>query len=159
MWGGDQTNIPRGWRLCDGGSLNNVTTPDLRGRFVLGYNNVALVSEGTPYDVNGGINARVGASLPVGTVNGEATHQLTVGEMPSHNHGVTDPGHNHTYVNNVNDQNTDNAFATETAADQLDLNQTTGSSTTGISINNTGGDQRHNNLPPFYVLAYIMKCF
>ena len=159
MWGGDQTNIPRGWRLCDGGSLNNVTTPDLRGRFVLGYNNVALVSEGTPYDVNGGINARVGASLPVGTVNGEATHQLTVGEMPSHNHGVTDPGHNHTYVNNVNDQNTDNAFATETAADQLDLNQTTGSSTTGISINNTGGDQRHNNIPPFYVLAYIMKCF
>lgn len=159
MWGGNQTNIPRGWRLCDGGSLNGVTTPDLRGRFVLGYNDVALVSEGTPYDVNGGSNARVGASLSVGTVDGEATHQLTIPEMPSHNHGITDPGHYHSYVNNVNDQNTDNAFATQTAADQVDLNQNTGSSTTGISINNTGGDQRHNNLPPFYVLAYIMKCF
>lgn len=158
MWGGDQTNIPRGWRLCDGGLLNGVTTPDLRGRFVLGYNDVALVSEGTPYDVNGGINARVGASLPVGTVNGEATHQLTISEMPSHNHGVTDPGHNHTYSGITSQQAGSTIF--DDSADEVNRpTETTSTSTTGISINNTGEDQRHNNLPPYYVLAYIMKCF
>jgi microcystin-dependent protein len=48
----------------------------------------------------------------------------------------------------VNNQNTDNAFSTETAADQADINQTTGTSTTGITINATGGDQPHNNIQP-----------
>ena len=165
MWGGNQTNIPGGWRLCDGGSLNNVTTPDLRGRFVLGYNN------GTENGVNGtSINggntnldtgARVGETLSgtVGNNGGEILHTLTINEMPTHDHGVTDPGHTHSYINNLGDQNTDNVFATETVADQVDNDQTTGSSTTNITINNTGGSDPHNNLPPFYVLAYIMKCF
>ena len=40
-----------------------------------------------------------------------------------------------------------------------DVNQTTGSSTTGITINNTGESETHNNIPPYYVLAYIMKCY
>ena len=151
MWGGNQTNIPGGWRLCDGGNLNGVTTPDLRGRFVLGYNDVALVSEGTPYDVNGGSNARVGASLSVGTVNGEATHQLTIPEMPSHNHtGTTDnagyaaSNHSVTVGGEV--------LETESADD-------TGTHTHTFTTNLTGDGDRHNNLPPYYVLAYIMKCF
>ena len=67
---------------------------------------------------------------------------------PSHNHTITDPGHTHSYVNQSGDQNTDNAFSTETAADQVDNNQTTGSSATGITINNRGGDQPHNNMQP-----------
>lgn len=92
------------------------------------------------------------------------THGIT---DPSHSHSITDPGHTHTYVNQLNDQGTDNAFASETAADQEDLNQTTGSSTTGITVNasttgitinpagshfhsltSQGGDQYHNNMQP-----------
>jgi len=149
MWGGNQTNIPGGWRLCDGGSLNGVTTPDLRGRFVLGYNDVALVSEGTPYDVNGGSNARVGASLSVGTVDGEATHQLTIPEMPSHNHTGTTDGSG-TGTNTVD------------AAVSLTTNPAiyaSGTHSHTFTTNSTGDGNRHNNLPPFYVLAYIMKCF
>lgn len=152
MWGGNQTNIPGGWRLCDGGNLNGVTTPDLRGRFVLGYNDVALVTEeDTPYDVNGGSNARVGASLSVGTVNGEATHQLTIAEMPSHSHtGTTDnagyaaSNHSVTVGGEV--------LETESADD-------TGTHSHTFTTNLTGDGDRHNNLPPYYVLAYIMKCF
>ena len=33
-WSGSITTIPSGWGLCDG----TRGTPDLRGRFVLGYN-------------------------------------------------------------------------------------------------------------------------
>jgi microcystin-dependent protein len=77
--------------------------------------------------------------------------------MPSHTHGITDPGHNHSYVNNTNNQDTDNAFSTETAADNADLDATTGTSTTGISVNSTGGDNPHNNMPPFFVLNFIIK--
>lgn len=42
MWSGQIKDIPSGWRLADGapgthGIVNGVTVPDLRGRFVVGY--------------------------------------------------------------------------------------------------------------------------
>lgn len=142
-----------GWLKCDGRAIsreryfqlfevigtnfgvgdgsNTFNLPDTRGR-VLGS-----IGTGT------GLSSRT-----LGQNVGSETHTLTTNEIPSHTHGVTDPGHTHSYVNNVGDQNTDNAFATETAADQVDYNQTTGSSATGITIQNTGGGQAHNNMQP-----------
>ncbi len=153
--------VPSGWLMCDGslvskttyyhlyntignaygsGDANNFVLPDLRSRQVMGAGSGA------------GLTSR-----SLGQTGGEENHTLTINEMPVHNHGVTDPGHAHSYVNNVGDQNTDNAFATQTAADDADYNQTTGSSTTGISINNAGGGQSHNVMDPFLVLNYIIK--
>lgn len=60
MWSGSQSNIPSGWVLCDG----NNGTPDLRNRFIVGA--------GSVYSIN--------------STGGEATHTLSVAEMPSHNH-------------------------------------------------------------------------
>ena len=143
-----------GWVKCDGRSLS---TADHNLLFqVLGYQFGGSGSSFLLPNPSGGVvgvvgqrSATVSTTLhPAGQDIGEEKHQLTIPEMPSHTHGVTDPGHAHSYVNQQNDQNTDNAFASETAADQADLNQTTGTSTTGISINSTGGDQPHNNIQP-----------
>ena len=41
---GDVTNIPSGWALCDGTN----GTPDLRGRFILGYNRENIKSPNSP---------------------------------------------------------------------------------------------------------------
>lgn len=34
MWSGYNENIPTGWALCDGQTVNGVKTPDLRGKFI-----------------------------------------------------------------------------------------------------------------------------
>jgi hypothetical protein len=87
-------------------------------------------------------------------------HTGTTDLSGAHIHTIADPGHTHSYVNNTNDQSTDDAFGTETAADQADLGATTGSNTTGITINSAGihahtfttadrgGSNYHNNIPP-----------
>ena len=143
-----------GWMLCDGRSLSTASYNLLFQ--VIGYQ---FGGSGASFNLPnpaGGVVGVVGQRTTAvsttlhgpGQDIGAETHTLTVPEMPAHAHSITDPGHAHSYVNQQNDQNTDNAFASETAADQADLNQTTGTSVTGITINSTGGSQPHNNIQP-----------
>ena len=74
-----------------------------------------------------------------------------------HNHGVTDPGHQHTWTRQ--DAQNDVGYRPWPASNN-DCKETvvnTGSNTTGISINNEGVPGAGKNLPPYYALAYIMK--
>ena len=91
------TNIPNGWALCDG----NNSTPDLRGRFILGSN-----------------------PLSSGTSNGL----------------------DYNIVNVSGGEENVSSFTTITGASSTTL--ATISSTNIISF---------NNMPPYYVLVYIMK--
>lgn len=143
-----------GWMKCDGRTLS---VPQYHLLFqVIGYQFGGSGGSFSLPNPAGGVVGVVGQRTGAVTTTlhgpgqdvGEEKHQLTVPEMPAHTHGITDPGHAHSYVNQANDQNTDNAFATETAADQVDLNQTTGTSTTGITVNSTGGDVAHNVIQP-----------
>lgn len=103
-------------------------TPDLRGRFILGSS----------------------AEYADGSSGGEKTHTLTIDEMPSHNH---------TYRF---DANSNPEWGIGLRKDESEMDRST--YTNGISgrahtmlINNTGGGQAHNNMPPYYALSYIMK--
>ena len=130
MWSG--TTVPVGWALCDGSN----GTPDLRDRFVVGFGN------------------RFGTGKVRNVIGGEEDHTLTVSEMPVHSHGVNDPGHNHTYTGfermaNDNGNGPDVQYGTPAAS--------TSGNVTGISIQNAGTGAAHNNLPPYYALAFIMK--
>ena len=144
MWSGSQSNIPSGWVLCDG----NNGTPDLRNRFIVGA--------GSTYDVN--------------STGGEATHALSVAEMPSHNHSVdithltisSDGEHTHTAYTWANSGN-GNAFCGAYVSGYhgygtVEKNGLHSHTLSGsVSITNTGSSQPHNNLPPYYALCYIMK--
>lgn len=140
MWSGTTSTIPSGWALCDG----THGTPDLRGRFIVCYD-----PSDTDYDNPG--NYSTGGTT-AGKTGGEKTHTLTTAEMPSHSHPAFDPGHAHTYLKagagsiELGSGNDDNAGYVNT-----------GLQFTGIIINSTGGGQPHENRPPFYTLAFIMK--
>jgi microcystin-dependent protein len=155
-------NVPDGWLNCNGALLNKIAYAELF--FAIGN-----VYGGAPTDLSFnlpdmrgrvGIGAGQGADLTnriMGEKSGVETHALNVDEMPAHNHGVTDPGHFHGYINNTGDQSVNNILSNETAADQEDYSATTGISTTGISINNTGSGLGHNNMQPFLVIRYLIK--
>jgi len=154
-----RTSDHQGWIVCDGRSLSRSVYAELFAIIGTTYGNDDSTTFKLP-DCRGRVLGAIGSGTGLttrsaGTLLGTETHTLTIAEMPSHSHGITDPGHSHSYVNNTNDQNTDNAFASETAADQADLVQTTGTSTTGITINNTGGGNAHNNMQPTAFLGNV----
>ena len=76
-----------------------------------------------------------GSYANAGTFGGEATHTLTVDEMPSHNH---------TYTISGNETGTAWYGAKGTAKG------------TSQSSGNTGGGAAHNNMPP-YLAVYMWK--
>jgi microcystin-dependent protein len=149
MWSGDPNSVPQGWKLCDG--LDG--TPDLRGRFVLGYSgfsggvsiNGTNAITGSQSGVNEanplGLDYSI-APYEVGDVSGEALHMLTLAEMPIHNHGI--PYRNHTFDTGTDLAN--NKFGNS------------GPPLSGTDVTTAvGSNIPHNNMPPYYVLAFIIK--
>jgi microcystin-dependent protein len=131
MWSGSIASIPTGWALCNGSS----GTPDLRSRFIVGATSDA--STGVTFNADTG--AVSGAYAP-GNTGGETAHQLTTAEMPSHSHQLSRYSGN----NNVNSQSGRYALATTN-----DIGPD--------STNSTGADDYHENRPPYYALAFIMR--
>jgi len=99
IWYGTAATIPVGWAKCDGGThqyrdgngvLRTITTPDLRGRFVLNPDWTGL-SQGQ----TGGLRYTAGEQNRNTENAGAHTHSvatpghtLTSGQMPRHGHGM-----------------------------------------------------------------------
>ena len=93
---------------------------------------------------------------PVGKTGGEKTHILTIPEMPSHTHGVNDPGHAHGMPNFYNSAGGAGRAALAGGSSLYWGAPATNGSGTGIWLSNQGGDGAHNNMQP-YIVVYIWK--
>ncbi len=94
-----------------------------------------------------------------GSTGGEATHKLTVSEMPSHKHTMNQNKESETgYIPRGGDAasigiHTDSDNAMNIGGTFTDRGA---NSTTNAVINSTGGGQAHNNMPP-YLAVYMWK--
>lgn len=158
MWSSETP--PAGWVLCDGSVVQGVTTPDLRGRFVLGLGSGPGL---TPRGLNdrGGVEA----------------HALDASQVPRHDHRVTYAQRTtqagstpHTYRSaTVGEYVIPDPFGVSVGMGSningvMDTAQTgsSGYHSHGFDIPGTWSSPRnparpHNTMPPFYVLTFIMR--
>lgn len=130
MWSGSIASIPAGYVLCDGrAAINGVTIPNLQGRFIVGYSSSS------------------GDYHTIGSTGGEEKHTLTAAEMPQHRHGIvgeagekSGTGTAVAYVSRINDTAGSGAMVTGR-----------------YETSTAGSSNEHENRPPYYVLAFLIK--
>ena len=128
--------------VSDFAAHKRLSLPDLIGRTPIGMDSAGLRMT----QINGAV---------IGSSGGEQTHQLTEAELASHDHGITDPGHVHSIPTHEGDNAASNTVNGDTSPNTHTAS--TSSHTTGITINNAGGDTAHNNVQPGIILNYIIK--
>ena len=147
------SNAPTGWQVCNGLNLfyktgepvsenqtrfdgmtrttaSIVKTPDLSGRFILGSGD------------GNGLTKR-----PLNQIDGAETHTLSIGEIPKHSHYYDD-----IYFSEANGPSRNLGWY-----GSGDSDHDNGPHFTGRYTYENGGGGAHNNMPPFYVLTYIIK--
>jgi microcystin-dependent protein len=130
MWNGSNSTIPGGWALCNGGN----GTPNLTDRFIVG----------------------AGSSYSYADQGGASQVTLTENQMPAHDHPAHADEHSHnvgySYTRSSGDWATDSKISSASGA-----NMATSSETVAITIGSAGSGHAHENRPPYYALAFIMK--
>jgi len=147
MFSGSDAQVPIGWELCDlSRTVNGISIPDLRGRFIVGK------------------DTRTGSGYTfTGAVGGDKEVTLDKNQMPIHKHnGTTQNAGGHSHNVNVSDPYTGtsigggfdgggNNFRTRNVN-----TSPIGSHSHDLNVQNEGGGQAHENRPPYYTLAYII---
>lgn len=135
IYTGAVANIPAGWQLCDGTN----GTPDMRGAFVVGYN-----PDDTDYNA-------------IGKTGGEKQVGLNISQLPAHYFNTVGGQ----YVNNGNNFEVTSLNTIQVRGDQkgdyhrYQLQGTNMAADKGRT-NTIGSNQKHENRPPYYTVAYII---
>ncbi|QDP26250.1 hypothetical protein [Bradyrhizobium cosmicum] len=157
LWSADANLAIGGGRgasaAADWAANKQLTLPDCRGRIVASLDDMGNVAAGRLTATYFGAAATV-----LGASGGGESLTLTAAQIPAHTHPntLTDPGHTHTYQQPI-------SFGASGAGAGILGSATsgnTGSSTTGITINNaanTGGGNPHRTVQPTILATTFIK--
>lgn len=144
MWSGTVADIPKGWVLCDGKRVlgNGHPVPDLRGRFIVGYD-----PENADYS-------------RTGETGGFGKTVLGTENLPRHRHIYTDDSHAPDFIDNEKwgtvighpgfPEKYGNYSDRKTSGDGKGLGNV-------YYTTYEGSSKPYDNRPPYYVLAFIIK--
>lgn len=129
-------------------------TPDYRGYSPIGANTGVPATAALDAAIDPSVLANQGYAMTLGDKKGTYTHKLTVQQMPTHGHVVTDPGHKHRFQGLAKRTSDDgnNLIGYESGTHGKD----TETAKTNISIEDAGGSASHNNLQPSLATVFIM---
>jgi microcystin-dependent protein len=173
MWSGSLATIPAGWGLCDGTSGR----PDLRNRFIVG------AGSGYAVGVTGGADVvtLTESNLPAhthtvsasGTVgNTDLTHSHTFtgssGTAGAHSHTYTRPDYTDILGSIEGTNVATDSTVTDTSSHAGHVHAISGTIANALGnhnhavtisavIGSTGSGTAHENRPPYYALAFIIK--
>jgi microcystin-dependent protein len=163
MWSGDPYDLPIGWALCNGQSYyydshgNTRATPDLRGKFIVGYANgqnctadpnypsdFVICAPLDPLHIHRNDDAGNSEYNQIGKMGGSSNVSLSsAAQLPNHNHLIQ-------WLNlqplKLNEDATGTLYYLITSV--TSYTKTTTSTGTGAT---------QENRPPYYVLAYIIR--
>ena len=125
-------NVPPGWLLCNGGNIAGYS----KLREVLG-------SDYLP-DLRDRFIAGAGNQYNPGTTGGVNEVTLTQAQMPQHSHSINGGNFSLHHRSFWGENGNEKPYKTD-GADRFGTDY-------------TGGNQPHENRPPFYALYYIIKC-
>jgi len=148
LWAGGGTPSDTGLLLCDGATYDRVDYPDLYDTL-----DAAFIVDADHFIVPDLVNrVPVGAGdlFSVGDIGGETDHTLSVAEIPAHSH-TTIP-HTHTEITAVASLAEAPVVPIPSAVPGVGV---TGSS--GVTVDDTGGDEAHNNMQPYLALRYYIQ--
>ncbi|BEM56394.1 hypothetical protein SME22J_02550 [Serratia marcescens] len=148
------TSVPSGWALCDGSGGR----PDLRNRFVLGASGLGNIGQTngktvTGTDTNKQFSVNTDSKTPAVSVKVNG-HKLTIAQMPAHNHSIKSAGNEGSGGQALFERDGRNPSYKRSF------------------INTEGSGQEHNHgasgsqsshyhsvnvVPPYYILAFIIK--
>lgn len=134
------SSAPSGWLLCDGSAVSRTTYAALFAVIGTTYGAGDASTTFNLPDLQGKFALGAGGGFALGATGGEEDHLLTVDELPAHDHD-----------NNVVRGADDN-----TSGSKIQSGDTT-SGTVDIVTSSVGGDQAHNNMPPYTVSNVLIK--
>jgi microcystin-dependent protein len=172
MWSGVIGSLPTNYVLCNGQTVarsdgaGNITTPDLRNRFIVGAGDTYSIGN------TGGANEVTLTTAQIPAHTHSITASGSTGAAGAHNHSVYDPGHSHSVALAASDRTGagtgailgpavttiyPGTTAAGTGISLYGVGDHTHSLSISVSAANTGGGTSHENRPPYFALAYIMR--
>lgn len=152
-----KNEAPTNWLICDGSAVSRTTYADL---FAVIGTSYGAGDESTTFNlpnkqgkISVGLDSEDTDFNAVGKIGGEKEHELTVNEIPSHNHQVNETGGTAGIV----------AISSSQPGEQgnwgfNDVPEGPGSVISGLFTTSlVGGGQAHNNLQPYEVDCWIIK--
>lgn len=153
LWNIDSAIVITGGRgasaTADFGANKPLVLPSWRGRSLVGLDTMGNTAAGVLPDAD-----------DIGWEGGAREHTLTVAQMPSHAHPITDPGHRHdlNYTTPLFAPDSDRGSGGSIfSLDNVATNPPTTTNQTGITINNAGGGAAHNNVQPSKACSVYMR--